>query len=104
MDIHSKLIDVVIEPSLSFADIMMRVAVVMVLVVAGFVMLHTGIGVFLTIWFFASVCVISWLAMNVVAYVGGIRQNWQMFTPGPPKRDAWYVVPAKLKYGQEVDG
>lgn len=143
--------------------------------IVGFVMLHAGIAMTMTIGFFSSVCIAGWLALlpaifwnavlgvregriiphlasrishpsarqpvpqrgfswndlialffllyivawnlrvvdsrrfgfpnylNVVAYVCSIRQNWNMFTPSPPKRNTWYVVPARLRIGQEID-
>ena len=41
--------------------------------------------------------------LNVVSYVFGLRQNWNMFTPGPPRDDGWYVIAAKLQDGQQVN-
>lgn len=32
-----------------------------------------------------------------------IKQNWNMFSPYPYRVDGWYVIPAKLRDGTEVD-
>lgn len=32
-----------------------------------------------------------------------IKQNWNMFSPSPYRVDGWYVIPAKLRDGTEVD-
>ena len=31
------------------------------------------------------------------------RQNWAMFSPSPPRDDGWWVIPATLRDGTEVD-
>jgi hypothetical protein len=33
----------------------------------------------------------------------GLTQTWYMFAPDPPGEDGWYVIPAKLRDGSEVD-
>lgn len=33
----------------------------------------------------------------------GLEQSWSMFAPSPLKHDGWYVIPGKLKNGQQVD-
>ncbi|MBD2102747.1 DUF393 domain-containing protein [Leptolyngbya sp. FACHB-261] len=45
-------------------------------------------------------------ALNSVDWIGRLLrldQNWSIFAPSPPKDDGWYVMPAKLKDGTEVD-
>jgi hypothetical protein len=32
-----------------------------------------------------------------------LDQSWSIFAPGPPRDDGWYVIPAKLQNGSEVD-
>ncbi|HEX8502255.1 MAG TPA: HTTM domain-containing protein [Pyrinomonadaceae bacterium] len=38
-----------------------------------------------------------------VAHATGLAQIWNMFTPHPKKDDGWYVAPARLASGAEVD-
>ena len=38
-----------------------------------------------------------------VAHATGLAQIWNMFTPHPKKDDGWYVIPARLAGGAEVD-
>src|SRR5215217_3917039 len=33
----------------------------------------------------------------------GLDQYWGMFAPSPSKEDGWYVIPGKLRDGQQVD-
>ena len=33
----------------------------------------------------------------------GLDQTWNMFTPHPPTKDGWYVIPGKLRDGTEID-
>ena len=38
-----------------------------------------------------------------VAHATGLAQVWNMFAPHPKKDDGWYVIPARLAGGAEVD-
>jgi hypothetical protein len=38
-----------------------------------------------------------------VGHATGLAQVWNMFTPFPKKDDGWYVIPARLASGAEVD-
>ncbi|HEX7173711.1 MAG TPA: HTTM domain-containing protein [Pyrinomonadaceae bacterium] len=38
-----------------------------------------------------------------IGQVTGLAQAWRMFSPVPKKDDGWYVIPAKLRGGAEVD-
>ena len=38
-----------------------------------------------------------------VAHVTGLAQVWNMFAPYPKRDDGWYIIPAKLEGGAEVD-
>jgi hypothetical protein len=38
-----------------------------------------------------------------VGRVFRLTQNWKMFAPRPPSTDGWWVIPAKLADGREVD-
>jgi hypothetical protein len=38
-----------------------------------------------------------------VAHATGLAQVWDMFAPRPRKDDGWYVIPARLASGAEVD-
>jgi hypothetical protein len=40
---------------------------------------------------------------KVVGQLLGLDQRWDMFSPQPPKQDGWFVVPGKLRNGDEVD-
>jgi len=40
---------------------------------------------------------------NSIGILLGINQEWNMFSPHPLKEDGWYVIPAKLRNGKEVD-
>ncbi len=40
---------------------------------------------------------------NTIGSLLGIDQCWDMFAPYPLKEDGWYVIPAKLRDGTEVD-
>lgn len=40
---------------------------------------------------------------NVLAEFLRLDQHWNMFAPGPPTQDGWFVVPATLVDGREVD-
>lgn len=40
---------------------------------------------------------------NWIGYVIRIDQMWNMFAPKPLLDDGWYVIPARLKNGKEID-
>lgn len=40
---------------------------------------------------------------DAFARVLGLDQTWNMFTPRPPTKDGWYVIPGKLRDGTEID-
>jgi len=62
--------------------------------------------VYVLLWNFASVTArrvgvppsAGW-----VGHVTGLAQAWRMFAPLPKLDDGWYVIPAKLRGGAEVD-
>jgi Vitamin K-dependent gamma-carboxylase len=38
-----------------------------------------------------------------IGNVLGLDQAWEMFAPFPAKDDGWYVIPARLKNGRQID-
>ena len=48
----------------------------------------------------------GWLshpALSESARLAGLNQGWRMFAPHPMLDDGWYVIPARLADGSEVD-
>lgn len=43
------------------------------------------------------------LPVQRVAVTLGLDQSWSMFAPYPRTADSWYVIPGKLRNGEEVD-
>lgn len=41
--------------------------------------------------------------VNPIGYALRLDQYWSMFAPAPPSRDGWWVIPATLDDGTEVD-
>ncbi len=40
---------------------------------------------------------------NWIGHMTQIGQQWNMFSPNPPKDDGWFVIPGVLRNGQEID-
>ncbi|HEX8560982.1 MAG TPA: HTTM domain-containing protein [Pyrinomonadaceae bacterium] len=58
------------------------------------------------LWNFATATAGRVVVPEQVAWVGhatGLAQVWNMFAPIPKKEDGWYVIPARLAGGGEVD-
>lgn len=54
----------------------------------------------------ASQRILKSKAFNSVDWISRLLrldQSWSIFAPAPPRDDGWYVIPAKLKDGTEVD-
>ncbi len=43
------------------------------------------------------------VSMNCIGCAYRLDQYWSVFAPGPPTRDGWWVIPATLDDGTEVD-
>lgn len=43
------------------------------------------------------------MSLNGIGFLTHVDQVWGMFAPYPSKEDGWYVVPARLADGTEVD-
>jgi uncharacterized membrane protein YphA (DoxX/SURF4 family) len=44
-----------------------------------------------------------WERTEIAGRVTRLDQSWSIFAPAPPRDDGWYVVPARLKDGSEID-
>jgi len=42
-------------------------------------------------------------ALKTIGTAVRLDQNWNMFAPYPMKDDGWYIIPARLANGKEVD-
>jgi predicted DCC family thiol-disulfide oxidoreductase YuxK len=63
---------------------------------------------FVTLWNFRSLMPKTFdrKTLNSIDWVSrvlNVDQKWSIFSPGPPKDDGWFVIPAKLADGSEVD-
>lgn len=63
---------------------------------------------FVTLWNFRSLMPKTFdrKTLNSIDWVSrvlNVDQKWSIFSPGPPKDDGWFVIPAKLADGSDID-
>lgn len=57
-------------------------------------------------WNLGNVPSAKWAVPPNLRWIGKflqLDQNWSMFAPSPSKQDGWYVIPATLRDGTEID-
>ncbi len=61
---------------------------------------------FILLWNISNITRNTKLIPRSIIWTGNvlyITQNWSMFAPSPPKEGWWYVIPAVLKSGKQID-